>query len=136
MIRTALLVLLIILTGAFYPLPVRAAAAGCVTKILDSNGKTIANDVPSLGCLADTITSAINAAFVLLGAAVLLFLIYGAIRFVVSGGDQKAVQGARNTMTYAIIAAVLILGSYIIINAVTKALGLPSLLDNFTLYQK
>ena len=111
------------------------ATAGCVT--LNSEGKVVPGaDIPSLGCLADTLTNLVNVAFLFLGAATVLFLIYGAIRFVISRGDQKAVQSAKNTITYSIIATVLVLGIYIIINAVTKTLGLPSLLNNFTFYQK
>ena len=126
----------------FIPAPIFAAsicdsgAPGCTCEVKDAAGKAIASDVPSLACFAPIISNVINFLFMFLGATALIFLIYGAIRFVVSGGDQKALQSARGTMTYAVIGLVLILLSYVIINTVTTALGLGNLLDKFTLFQK
>ena len=108
--------------------PVYAVASGCAT--IGAPGA--AQDVQSLGCLADTVVSIINVGFGLLGALILLYLLFGAIKFVTSRGDQKAVQSAKGTMTYAIIAGVLILGAYIIINFFTRTFGLPDILNNFS----
>lgn len=91
-------------------------------------------DIPSLGCLAQIVTSVLGWTLVFLGAVTLLVLIFGAVRFVVSQGDTKAIQEARKTMTYAVIGAVLVLGSFFIINIVTTALGLPNILTGFTIY--
>ncbi|MCL4397867.1 pilin [Patescibacteria group bacterium] len=93
------------------------------------------NDIPSLGCLAQVIVSVINWAFVFLGAVTLLMLLWGAIRFVTSGGDPKAVQGAQKTITYAIVGIIVVLGAYVIVSVITTALGLPNPLQNFRLYQ-
>ena len=92
-------------------------------------------DVPSLGCLAQIIVNIINFAFVFLGAVTILILLFGAIKFITSAGDPKAIQGAQKTMTYAIVGAIVVLASFIIINIFTTALGLPSLLQNFSIYQ-
>ncbi len=91
-------------------------------------------DVPSLACFAPIITNVINIAFMFLGAAALIYLLYGSLKFVISRGDQKALQSARNTMTYAVIAVVLILLVYFIANAIATALGMPTLFTNFSLY--
>lgn len=92
-------------------------------------------DVPTLGCLAPIVINVINIAFAFLGVLTVLFLIWGAIKFVISRGDQKALQSAKNTMTYTIIAAVFVALSFVIINFVTNILGLPSVLTGFTLFQ-
>ncbi|MBI4099633.1 hypothetical protein HY440_01355 [Candidatus Microgenomates bacterium] len=105
---------------------VNNAASGCEIK----------GDVPSLGCLSQVVTNIIYYLFAFLSAVALLFLLYGAIKFVVSRGDQKALQSARGTMTYAVIGLVLILLSYSIILLITNALGLPNILQNFTFYQQ
>lgn len=110
-------------------------AEGCVLEVADQGTGVVYKGVPSIGCLAQIVVSVINFAFVFLGAAAIIYLLFGAIKFVISRGDQKALQSARNTMTYAVIGVVFILLSYAIIAAISKALGLD-LLSNFTLYQK
>ncbi len=118
--------------------PVFADAPGCY-KTGGTGGilgiGAVPADVQSLGCLADSITSAIKVGLMFLGALTLLYFIFGAIKFVVSRGDQKALQGAKGTMTYAAIAALLVLGAYTLISLFTNTLGLPDILNTFTLYQ-
>ncbi len=92
-------------------------------------------DIPSLGCLSQVVVNVIQALFMFAGAASLIFLLYASIRFVVSRGDPKGVQAAQKTFTFAIIGTVLIFLSYLAINTVTQLLGLPSILDNFNIYQ-
>lgn len=91
-------------------------------------------DVPSLGCLAQIVTSIINLAFTFLGAVLLLLLMWGAVKFIISRGDPKGIGEAQKTMTYAVIGAVVVLGSFILINVVTTALDLPNILTGFRIY--
>jgi len=104
-------------------------APGCTTTIGSYT------DVPSLGCLANTVSNIINYALGILGAVTLLMLMWGAVKFVISSGDPKAIQSAQKTMTYAVIGAVFVLGSFILVNVVLTALGLPNALTNFSFYQ-
>lgn len=101
----------------------------------DSGCVFLNGDVPSLGCLAQIVVNVINIAFLFLGAACLIFLLYGALLFVLSRGDQKALQKAQGTMTYAIIGTVFVGLSFVLVNIVTNAIGLPSILTNFSFYQ-
>lgn len=131
--------LLLVFVGLlFLPVPVFAdscgqlSGPGCICAI-DAEGKL--TDVPSLACFAPVVTNIISFLFAFLGAAAIVYLLFGAIKFVVSQGDQKALQSARGTMTYAVIGVVLILLSFTIVNIITTALGLGNILDKFTLYQ-
>lgn len=83
-------------------------------------------DVPTLGCLGAVILRVLNAVFFFLGAIVVIYLIFGALKFVVSGGDPKAVTSAKNTMTYAIFGLVIILLSFLVLNFIGNFLGLPT----------
>lgn len=47
-----------------------------------------------------------NILLFLVGAIAVIMLIIGGIRYVVSGGDQSAVTGAKNTILYAIVGIV------------------------------
>lgn len=126
--------LLVFVGWLFLPVPVFAGSCGK----LSGPGCECApgtTDVPSLACLAPVATNVIYYLFAFLGAAAIVFLLFGAIKFVTSQGDQKALQSARGTMTYAVIGVVLILLSFTIVNIITTALGLGNILDKFTFYQ-
>lgn len=109
---------------------------GCTCTVVDATGKTVATDVPSLACFAPIVVNVISLAFAFLGAVTLLFLLYGAIRFVTSRGDPKAIESAQKTMTYAVVGAAVVLASFIIVNLVTTTLGLGNILTNFTIYRQ
>ena len=52
------------------------------------------------------------------GIASVVMLIVGGIRYVVSAGDQNAVQGAKNTILYAIVGLVISLLAFTLVNFV------------------
>ncbi|NTW61730.1 hypothetical protein HGB24_03555 [Candidatus Saccharibacteria bacterium] len=66
-----------------------------------------------------------NAALFIIGAVSVLMLIYGGIRYTISGGDSAAVTAAKNTIMYAIVGIIVALMAFAIVNWVLKAL-LPS----------
>src|SRR5680860_1628636 len=47
-----------------------------------------------------------NTLLFIIGAIAVLMLIYGGIRYTISGGDTKAVTDAKNTILYAIVGIV------------------------------
>ncbi len=55
-----------------------------------------------------------------------LFLIIGGFRYIVSGGDVESAEAAKNTIINAIIGIIIIILSYVIINAVVNLLTRPS----------
>lgn len=64
---------------------------------------------------------------VLLIAAVIvsiIFLIWGGIRWILSGGDKAGVENARNTIIAAIIGLVISLAAFFIINIIGQILGI------------
>lgn len=99
-----------------------------------SEGCVIIGDVPSLGCISQIVGNIINVAFTFLGLVTLVFLAWGAIKYIMSAGDPKAIQTAQKTMTYAVIGAVIVIGSFILVNIVTQALGLPNIAQTFSIY--
>ena len=54
-------------------------------------------------------------------------LIFGGLRYVVSGGDSKKVTDAKNTVLYAIIGLIIAILSYAIVNFVLNAIGSSTL---------
>lgn len=50
------------------------------------------------------------------GAVAFLFLVWGGLQYMISGGDEKAITTSKATITYAVLGLVLILASVFIIN--------------------
>ena len=126
-----LLLLFSILFFIFYfPLLSPVLADDCVNNTLatDSSGNKIS--VSTIGCLETYVQNAIGFIFALIGAVALIFLIFGSIKFITSGGDQKAVEEAKKNMTYAILGLAVILSIYLIFNILGIAMGID-LLNRF-----
>jgi hypothetical protein len=69
------------------------------------------------------LTEIANTILYAVGIISVIMLIYGGLRYVVSGGDNKKVTDAKNTIMYAIIGLVIALLSYAIVNFVINSIG-------------
>ena len=58
------------------------------------------------------------------GVVALFLIIFGGFRFMTSGGDPKAVEGARKTIIWAIIGLVVVLLSFAIVAFIAKTTGM------------
>jgi len=77
------------------------------------------NAIPSLPAYFRAIA---NALIFVVGALSVLMVIVGALKFVVSMGNPKRVENARNTILYAIVGVVVAMCSYAIVNFVAQRL--------------
>ncbi|MEX0749024.1 MAG: hypothetical protein WD467_01995 [Candidatus Saccharimonadales bacterium] len=64
-----------------------------------------------------------NTLLSLLGAIAVIMLIIGGFRYVVSGGDSSAVEGAKNTILYAIIGIIVAFLSWAAVDFVIDQLS-------------
>ena len=64
----------------------------------------------------------VNVLLFLVGAIAVIMLVIGGIRYVVSGGDQSAVTGAKNTIMYAIVGIIVAILAYAAVSFVTTSL--------------
>lgn len=73
--------------------------------------------------------------FILIVAFVIAFimLIVGGIRWILAGGDEKAVAGARNTITAALIGLVIVLVSFALIRIVEVFFGVTIISGTVTI---
>jgi lysylphosphatidylglycerol synthetase-like protein (DUF2156 family) len=80
-------------------------------------------DVPQClfgsGC---AFTSIVNTALFIIGAISVLMLIYGGIRYTTSGGSEKSVTAAKNTILYAVVGIIVAVLAFAIVNFVLTAL--------------
>ena len=98
---------------------------------LAANTNEVKNGVNSVGgsdpgngsaAFTNLLQSIINILLFLIGAIAVIMIIIGGLRYVISGGDQGAITGAKNTILYAVIGLVVAIMAYAIINWVIGAL--------------
>ncbi|MYB40345.1 hypothetical protein F4X86_03735 [Candidatus Saccharibacteria bacterium] len=58
--------------------------------------------------VVSTIKNIINLFSIAAGTATVIMIIYAGFRYVVSGGDEKGVKGAKNTVIYAVVGIILV----------------------------
>ena len=97
-------------TSTYYSLQEGAEAARCETCPRDLFG-----DTGVFRQITDTI-------LYIVGIIAVIMLIWGGIRYVVSGGDAKKVTDAKNTILYAIIGLIISFLAYAIVRFVVNAL--------------
>lgn len=86
-------------------------------------GKCVNSGAASLQCIPAVFKNIITAALLFAGVAALFFIIFSGIKFILSRGDAKKVQSARETLTYAIIGLIVILLSFLIVNIISYITG-------------
>ncbi len=65
-----------------------------------------------------------NVILLIIGIVSVIMLIYGGLRYILSGGDSKKVTDAKNTILYSIIGLIISLLAYAIVNFVlTSVIG-------------
>ncbi len=67
-------------------------------------------------------TTIMNTILFVIGSVAVIMLIYGGVRYTISGGDEKAVTSAKNTILYAVVGIVVSLLAYAVVNFVLGAL--------------
>ncbi|MGB9706522.1 MAG: hypothetical protein ACPLXP_00395 [Microgenomates group bacterium] len=80
-------------------------------------------EVAALQCFECIFQSILNIAIRLAGIAVFIMLIIGGFQYLTSGGDPKATESAKNTLTYAILGLALLLGSWLILLFIKEFTG-------------
>lgn len=66
----------------------------------------------------------IQLALMIAAIIAVIFLIWGGIRWIISGGDKAGVESARNTIIAAIIGLVIVFLSFILITVIGQIFGL------------
>jgi len=90
--------------------------------VLDAAGNEI--KVPTLQCIEVVFEKILNVAVELAVVVLFIFLVIGGFKFLASGGDPKATESAKNTLTYAILGLVLLIGIWLILNFIQYFTGI------------
>lgn len=108
-------------TGFFFlsfAAPVMAQVPGEIQE-----GADRARPTGATGNLESTFRTITNTIIFIVGAIAVLMLIVGGLRYVISAGDREAVEGAKNTILYAVIGIVVAILAFAIVDFVLDRLG-------------
>jgi hypothetical protein len=96
---------------------------GCTVKL--AGGRCISEVFPSLGVFFTAIMR-----FALGAAAAVFFimLMFGGFRYLTAGGEPKAAEGARGTITNAAVGLLLVLLAFVIIELITNVAGVDPII--------
>ncbi len=73
--------------------------------------------------LKSDITTIINYGLGFAGLIAVIFLLYGGIMYIISGGEQDRIDTAKNTIIYAIVGLIVIMLAFVVVSAVGRILG-------------
>ena len=94
------------------------------SSIIDGANAARGNGQPAeLFGTGGVITTITNILLFIVGALSVIMLIFGGLRYVVSGGNSTAVTAAKNTILYAIVGLVIAFLAYAAINFVMTSLA-------------
>lgn len=82
-------------------------------------------DTPT--ALSQTILTVLIGLLVLVGVIALIFVIYGGLKYITSGGDEAGAKEGKKAVQYAIMGIIIIGIAGIIVNFALNAVGLPNL---------
>ncbi|MCL4418997.1 pilin [Patescibacteria group bacterium] len=96
---------------------------------------TIAPPAGSIGniCLTRVPQFLIQLVFIIGIVIAVIFLIFGGVKWILSGGDKSAVETARNHIVAAIVGLVIVVGAFFIIGLIFQLLGQPNPVTNLTI---
>lgn len=118
-----------ILTGAATMVTLFAGRTMAATMSYENPAQAGAEAARANGMPAELIgatgvfTRITNTILYAVGIISVVMLIYGGLRYIISGGDSKKVTDAKNTIMYAIIGLIIAILSYAIVNFVISAIG-------------
>lgn len=102
--------------------------AECVVNVpVNVNGVVNNYQVGTIGCIKDYVQKSIAFIFPLVGVVALIFLAFGGIRFILSGGEPKALESAKKTITYALLGLAVIFSIFLIFGILATMTGIDLL---------
>lgn len=84
-------------------------------------------EVPTIKCFEVIFERILTVIVSLAALALFIMLVIGGLRFLTSGGDQKATESAKQTMTYAVMGLGLMVLAYLIFRLIEAFTGVEVL---------
>lgn len=121
------LLALLVLFGSAQPVlaQTQSWSGVCVAESLDDSGDVQygQGEVATIQGLECLIANVFTVIITVIGLAGFVMFIFGAVRYMFSGGNTQHAQTARQMMTYSVIGLVVALSAFIIINLIANFTG-------------
>ncbi|QQG47641.1 MAG: hypothetical protein HY044_00965 [Candidatus Woesebacteria bacterium] len=92
-------------------------------------GQNTTVSIPSLKGFETLFANVLQVAIALAGIGFFVMLLIGGFKYLTSGGDPKAVESAKNTLTWAIFGLVAVALAFLILLAIANFTGVTSILN-------
>ncbi|MDO8503750.1 MAG: pilin [bacterium] len=76
----------------------------------------------------------ISVALALAGIVLFVMFLIGGFRFITSGGDPKAVEAAKGTLTHAVLGLIVVILAFLILQLIANITGVTGIM-NFQVFQ-
>jgi hypothetical protein len=93
------------------------------------SGVCVADGVATIQGLQCLVANLLSVAVTAVGFAGFVMLLIGAYRYMISGGNSKGTESAKNTITWAVIGLVVALSSFFIVNLIAQFTGVNTILE-------
>lgn len=121
------LIMLLFFYGSVVPVWANHTPAHTACQGINAAGSTNCDDLEGAKSgINETVKNVINLLLYAVGIAAVIMLVIGAIKYVVSGGDQQAVASAKNTIIYSIVGLVIAIMAFAIVNFVLGRVSPPA----------
>jgi hypothetical protein len=107
-----------------------APIAFAQTSLRDSGCLYKNTNVATIECLPVLFANVVLWLLIFVGIVATAFVVFSGFKFVTSAGDAKKTEGARKTLTFAIIGLILVLFSFFIVRLIGQTTGLACLSTN------
>jgi TRAP-type C4-dicarboxylate transport system permease small subunit len=87
------------------------------------NNVEVINEVATFKGLEWIFNNIVSVILGLAGVVLFLLLLMGGFKYITAGGDPKAVEGAKKTLTYAIIGFVVIASAFLVLRFIQEFTG-------------
>lgn len=87
------------------------------------NTTTVRSGMSAEKLVENIVVNVIGIFFAVGGIGVVIYFVWGAVDWILSGGDKEKIANARKKMTHAIIGLVLLSLSFVIINIIGQIVG-------------
>lgn len=85
------------------------------------------DDVATIQGLQCLIANVLSVAITIIGLSGFIMIMFGAFKYLISGGNTKHTEAARSTITYAIIGIVVALSSIVVLNLLSAFTGVKNI---------
>src|SRR6185312_9961777 len=86
-------------------------------------GSCLVSGAATLQCVPIVFVNVVNALFMFVGIVCVFIIMYAGIQFILAGGNAKQLDGAKKTLTMALVGLLIILLSSVILNVIATVTG-------------